>query len=182
MGGWSDFQEDLQQAFARQEDGSTLKRALRVATSQGVLALGVYRFGRWVHAEQERVFAMRLLKPLHFALSKVGEVVTGIKLYPDAQIGAGCYIHNFGGVVVSGQLGRDCVLVQGAQLISRSDGRGAGSPTLGDRVYVGSGAKILGPVQVGDDARIGANAVVLTSVPAGATAVGVPARVVQRKR
>ncbi|MDY0062438.1 MAG: serine acetyltransferase [Myxococcota bacterium] len=170
--------QDLRVAYARQEDAASWKRALRVATSQGVWALGVYRYGRWLR--QQRHPAFRLVRPSHFVLNKAAEILTGIKIFPDVTIGRGCYLHNFGGVVINGDVGEECVLVQGAQLLSRADGRGGARPRLGRRVYVGAGAKILGGVVIGDGAKIGANAVVLQSVPAGATAVGVPARIIRR--
>jgi len=82
--------------------------------------------------------------------------------------------------VVIGQttvVGDDCVLFHGSTLGGRSMRRGKRHPTLGDRVMVGAGAKVLGPLWIGDDAQIGANAVVVKDVPAGMVAVGVPAEV-----
>jgi len=181
MGAWADFRADLRHTYRQQEDSSALKRWVRVALSQGIWALCAYRFGRFCHHSRIPVLP-RLLKPVHLIWSKAVEILTGIKLYPQSVIGPGLYIHNFGGVVVYGDTGRECILVQGAQLLYRGDGRGAGGPTIGDAVYVGAGAKVLGPIHVGDGARIGANAVVLVDVPTGATAVGVPARVIAAPR
>ncbi|MGB2693807.1 MAG: DapH/DapD/GlmU-related protein [Dehalococcoidia bacterium] len=99
-----------------------------------------------------------------------------------AVIGPGLIIPH-GQVVIDGivQIGRDCVINPWVTIglsSSRSVGFTGHGPTIGDRVFIGSGAKLLGPITVGDNARIGANAVVIDDVPAGATTVGVPARVV----
>jgi serine O-acetyltransferase len=101
----------------------------------------------------------------------------GIDILPQADIGGGCYIPHGLGLVVGGNtvIGRDCTLLQGVTL-GEADFKSLASPRLGDRVLVGAGAQILGGVTIGDDARIGAGAVVLDDVPAGHTAVGVPAR------
>ena len=169
------LRRDLKVAY-EQAEGSPLRRMLCIATDQGVMTIAVYRLGHWLHNNRSPLTL--LLKPGYFVASKLSEVGTGNKIWLESEIGGGLNIHNFGGVMVNGTLGENCTLVQGAQIASRGDGRKAGYPRLGNRVYVGAGAKVLGPVVIGDDARIGANAVVLQDVPPGATAVGVPARIV----
>ncbi len=106
---------------------------------------------------------------------------TGIEIHPAAQIGRGLFIDHGMGVVIgeTTQIGDNCTLYQGVTLGGTGKDTGKRHPTLGNNVMVGAGAKVLGPFTVGDNARIAAGAVVLEPIPANATAVGVPARVVR---
>lgn len=118
-------------------------------------------------------------------ISTAARVLTGIEIRPSARIGQNLTISHGVGVVIgeTAEVGNDVCLMQGVTLGIRSpDDRGKPGrqhPLLGDRVFVGPGAALLGPITVGDDARIGANAVVLKDVPPGALAVGVPARILR---
>ncbi|ARP49716.1 MULTISPECIES: serine O-acetyltransferase EpsC [Caproicibacterium] len=106
---------------------------------------------------------------------------TGIEIHPGAKIGKGLFIDHGMGVVIgeTTEIGDNCTLYQGVTLGGTGKDKGKRHPTLGNNVLVGTGAKILGPMKIGDNARIAAGAVVLEEVPANATAVGVPARVVR---
>lgn len=118
---------------------------------------------------------------LGFALKQLNHVITGADIAWSSRIGPGLVLwHPTGVVIGSGVVvGRDARLQQGVTLgAARTRTRQDGNPVLGDEVCVGAGARVLGPVQIGDRARIGANAVVLKDVPAGASAVGVPARII----
>lgn len=107
----------------------------------------------------------------------------GITLPVEVQVGPGFYIGHFGGIVIHQDvsIGCDCNISQGVTIGLSSRGKYFGVPTLGDRVYVGPGAKIFGRILIGDDAAIGANAVVTRDVPEGATVVGAPARVINQE-
>ncbi len=122
------------------------------------------------------------LKLLARVLSQFSRFVTGIEIHPGAAIGPGLFIDHGSGVVIgeTSVLGRDVTLYQGVTLGGTGKDTGKRHPTLGDRVVVGSGAKILGPFTVGDDAKIGAGAVVLKEVPERCTVVGNPGRIVRR--
>ncbi len=106
---------------------------------------------------------------------------TGIEIHPGAEIGKGLFIDHGMGVVIGETtiIGDNCTIYQNVTLGGTGKDSGKRHPTLGNNVLVGSGAKVLGPFKVGDNARIAAGAVVLSEVPANATAVGVPARVVK---
>ena len=106
---------------------------------------------------------------------------TGIEIHPGATIGKGLFIDHGMGVVIgeTTEIGDNCTLYQNVTLGGTGKEHGKRHPTLGNNVMVGSGAKVLGPFKVGDNARVAAGAVVLDEVPANATAVGVPARVVR---
>ena len=106
---------------------------------------------------------------------------TGIEIHPGAKIGRRFVIDHGMGIVIgeTAEIGDDCLLYQGVTLGGTGKDKGKRHPTLGNNVLVGSGAKVLGPFTVGDNARIAAGAVVLSAVPPDCTAVGVPARVVR---
>ena len=115
------------------------------------------------------------------AISQGAKFLTGIEIHPGAKIGKGWVIDHGSGVVIgeTAEIGDNCTLYQGVTLGGTGKDTGKRHPTLGDNVMVGSGAKVLGPFKVGSGAKIASNAVVLEEVPANATAVGVPARVVR---
>ena len=113
-------------------------------------------------------------------LSNVSRFVTGIEIHPGATIGEGLFIDHGMGVVIgeTAEIGDDCHILQGVTLGGTSLHRTKRHPTLGNRVTVGAGAKLIGAVEIGDNARIGAGSVVVTNVPENATVVGVPGHVV----
>lgn len=116
-------------------------------------------------------------------LSHVSRFVTGIEIHPAARIAEGFVIDHGLGVVIgeTTEIGKNCLLYQGVTLGGTGKDTGKRHPTLGSNVVVGAGAKVLGPINIGDYSRIGANAVVLKDVPAHCIVVGVPGRVIKRK-
>ena len=149
---------------------------------QGLWVMIVYRFGRWrygLRSPLARVPMSFLYKLARAAM----HVLTGIDLPCEAKVGRRLRIDHFGGIIVSGDavIGDDVILRNGVTIgLKRTNERGA--PVIGNRVDIGAGAKILGAIHVGDGAVIGANAVVVHDVPAGAVAVGIPARILPRQR
>jgi len=113
-------------------------------------------------------------------VSHISRFVTGIEIHPGATIGQGLFIDHGMGVVIgeTAEIGDDCNILQGVTLGGTSLHRTKRHPTLGNRVTVGAGAKLIGAIEVGDNARIGAGSVVVTNVPPNATVVGVPGHVV----
>ena len=125
------------------------------------------------------------LKLLARFVSQSGRFFTGIEIHPGAKIGRRLFIDHGMGVVIGGtaEIGDDVTLYQGVTLGGTSLERGVKRhPTLGDGVIVGSGASVLGPFTVGAHTRVGANAVVIAEVPAGATVVGIPAKQIGRRK
>jgi serine O-acetyltransferase len=117
-------------------------------------------------------------------ISHIARWLTGIEIHPGATIGRRFFIDHGMGVVIgeTAEIGDDCTLYHGVTLGGTSWNRGKRHPTLGKGVVVGAGAKILGPIVIGDGAQIGSNAVVVKPVPAGATAVGIPARILEKEQ
>jgi serine O-acetyltransferase len=143
--------------------------------AQGFWALVVYRFGRWRYTVRP-VLLRKPLSALYNALFKLVQIVTGIELPCEAQIGRNFTIDHFGGIVISGyaRFGDNCRIRTGVCIgLSRVDDPCA--PTIGNNVDIGIGAKLLGRITIGDNVLIGANAVVTRSVPADSIAVGIPA-------
>ena len=174
---FDNFRADVSHFVALPGTSGTTRAELlkRLILTQGVWAAAVYRFGNWVHTRAPRSLAVPCKIP-YLVAAKVIEMTTGIDIPAKTTIGPGLFIGHFGGIIVHADaiLGAGCSISPGVIIGTRGGGV-AGAPRIGDRVYLGSGAKILGQVTIGDDARIGANAVVVDDVPAGATAVGVPA-------
>lgn len=144
--------------------------------------MSVYRFGRWRYGVRFRI----LRAPLSFVykvLKILCQILTGIDLPCEVTIGQRFKIEHFGGIIVSGDaiFGDDVVIRNGVTVGLRRTGV-SGAPVIGNRVDIGAGAKILGAITIGDDAAIGANAVVLEDVPSNFIAVGVPARIIRRRR
>jgi len=121
------------------------------------------------------------LKWLARFLSHVSRWLTGIEIHPGAKIGRRFFIDHGMGVVIgeTAEIGDDCTLYHGVTLGGTSWNKGKRHPTLANGVVIGAGAKVLGPIVVGEGAKIGSNAVVVKEVPPGATAIGIPARIIE---
>ena len=136
----------------------------------GVHALWIHRLAHWLWNTRIRWMARML--------SQIGRFLTGIEIHPGATIGRRFFIDHGMGVVIgeTAEIGDDCTLYHGVTLGGTTWNKGKRHPTLEKGVVVGAGAKILGPIVIGEGAKIGSNAVVVKDVPPGATAMGIPAR------
>lgn len=165
------IKEDVSCVFGRDP---AARHALEVLTTYpGVHALLLHRFSH-------RLWRIRL-RWLARASSHIGRLLTGIEIHPGAKIGRRFFIDHGMGVVIgeTAQIGNDCTLYHGVTLGGTSWETGKRHPTVEDGVVIGAGAKILGPVTIGTNARIGSNAVVVRDVPKNATVVGIPGRIVE---
>jgi serine O-acetyltransferase len=165
------LKEDIRCVFDRDP---AARNAFEVLTTYpGIHAVLIHRLSHWLWRKE--------LKWLARLLSNVARLLTGIEIHPGAQIGRRFFIDHGMGVVIgeTAIIGDDCTLYHGVTLGGTSWQKGKRHPTLGKDVVVGAGAKVLGPIDIGDGARIGSNAVVVKPVPAAATVVGVPGKLVE---
>jgi serine O-acetyltransferase len=146
---------------------------------QSVWAVAVYRFGRRVDRRKSGLLKW-LGNRWYWFVYRVVETLTGISIPKSVEVGPGLRIYHFGNIFVHAdtKIGANCTLRQGVTLGNRHDGGPA--PVLEDDVDLGAYAQVLGGVRIGRGAKIGAMSVVLCDVPAGATAVGIPARVIEK--
>lgn len=139
-------------------------------------ALIAYRISHFLYTKK-LFFLARLI-------SQIARFITGIEIHPGAKIGKGLVIDHGMGVVIgeTAEIGDNVLLYHGVTLGGTGKDKGKRHPTVGDNVIIGSGAKVLGAIFIGSNAKIGANSVVLKDVPEGATAVGIPAKNIVKKK
>ena len=168
------IKEDIAVVFER--DPAARTRWEILTTYPGVHALIVHRLSHWIW--QHRFYWLARFN------SQIARWHTGIEIHPGASIGRRVFIDHGMGVVIgeTAVIGDDCTLYHGVTLGGTSWNKGKRHPTLENGVVIGAGAKILGPIIVGANAKIGSNAVVVKDVPAGATAVGIPARILDQEK
>jgi serine O-acetyltransferase len=142
----------------------------------GLHAIWSYRIAHWLWKHN--------LKLLGRMVSQAARFFTGIEIHPGATIGPGFFIDHGMGIVIgeTSEIGSDVTLYHGVTLGGTSLNKGKRHPTIGDRVVIGAGVKVLGAITIGEDTRIGANAVVVKSVPANAVVVGVPGQNIARSK
>ena len=169
----SRLKEDIHCVFAR--DPAAQSAFEVITTYPGFHAVLIHRCSHWLWS--------RGFKWAGRYVSFLGRWLTGIEIHPGAQIGRRFFIDHGMGVVIgeTAIIGDDCTLYHGVTLGGTSWNKGKRHPTLGSGVVIGAGAKVLGPIEIGDGARVGSNSVVVKSVPAGATVVGIPAHIVDAK-
>jgi serine O-acetyltransferase len=168
---FSRIREDIQCVFERDPAARSVWEVL--TCYPGFHALQMHRFSH-------TLWRMKLRWLARFS-SHIGRFLTGVEIHPGAAIGRRVFIDHGMGVVIgeTAEIGDECTLYHGVTLGGVSWDKGKRHPTLGKGVVVGAGAKILGPFTVGDGAKVGSNSVVVKPVPAGATVVGIPARIVE---
>lgn len=168
------IREDIKCVFERDPAARNTFEVL--TTYPGLHALLHYRLSHWC-------WEHGLKYPARF-ISFISRWFTGIEIHPGAQIGKGFFIDHGMGVVIgeTAEIGNNVTLYHGVTLGGTSWNAGKRHPTLHDGVVIGAGAKVLGPIDIGENARVGSNAVVTKAVPPGATAVGIPGRIVVKKQ
>src|SRR5271169_4201628 len=168
------FRSDIQ--AAKDRDPAVPSTLQVVFAYPGVHAIWGHRVSHWLWGRGAKVAAR--------TLGEITRILTGVDIHPGANLGSGLFIDHATGVVIgeTAEVGDDVTIFHGVTLGGTSSDRGKRHPTIGDRVVIGAGAKVLGPIKIGDDSRIGANAVVVKEVPSSAVVIGVPGQIISRAR
>ena len=169
---FSQIKRDIDSVIER--DPAARSRLEVMLVYSGLHAIWIHRITHWLWQRDVRFLARWL--------SQLARWLTGIEIHPGATLSPGFFIDHGIGVVIgeTAEVGADVTLYHGVTLGGTSLNKGKRHPTIGDRVVIGAGAKVLGNITIGSDSRIGANAVVVKSVPENAVVVGVPGQIVKR--
>ena len=159
---------------ARERDPAAPTTLQVIFAYPGVHAIWGHRVSHWLWNRGARLAAR--------ILNEVTRILTGVDIHPGAVLGSGLFIDHATGVVIgeTAEVGEDVTIYHGVTLGGSGRDTGKRHPTIGDRVTIGAGAKVLGAIKIGDDSRIGANAVVVKEVPSCAVVIGVPGQVISR--
>jgi serine O-acetyltransferase len=173
----SKFAEDLSRYRSRGSRGKDLW------LNPAVWAIASYRLSNWLYVDKPMALIRIPLKLVSFVLTMSCVVIMEMDLDPQATIGGGLCIGHIGGVHINpgAVLGRNCDLAHGVTIGASAMGR-QGAPIVGDDVYIGARATLVGKIKIGSGAKIAANTLVITNVPAGATVMGVPGRIIMRAK
>jgi serine O-acetyltransferase len=168
----SAIRRDIQAARERDPARPTVLQV--VFAYPGVHAVWGHRVTHWLWLRGARLLAR--------TLAELVRILTGVEVHPGAVLGPGLFIDHATGVVIgeTAEVGEDVTIFHGVTLGGTGRETGKRHPTVGDRVVIGAGAKVLGAIKIGDDSRIGANSVVVKEVPASSVVVGVPGQIVSR--
>jgi serine O-acetyltransferase len=171
----SKFSEDI----ARYK--SMGSRGKQLWVNPAIWAIAIYRFGNWLYATHPFLLIRIPLKIVYFFGYMFSELVMEMCLDPQATIGGGLFIAHIGGIHINPQaiIGSNCDIAHRVTIGASAMGR-QGSPTIGNNVYIGTGAALVGKIKIGNGAKIAANTLVITNVPDGATVMGVPGRIIMR--
>jgi serine O-acetyltransferase len=159
---------------ARERDPARPSTLEVIFAYPGVHAIWGHRISHWLWNRGARLAAR--------TFAELTRILTGVDIHPGAVIGSGLFIDHATGVVIgeTAEIGDDVTLYHGVTLGGSGADTGKRHPTVGDRVIIGAGAKVLGAIKIGDDSRIGANAVVVKPVPSSSVVIGVPGQVISR--
>ena len=159
---------------ARERDPAAPTTLEVIFAYPGVHAIWGHRISHWLWNRGARLAAR--------TFAELTRILTGVDIHPGALLGSGLFIDHATGVVIgeTAEVGDDVTLYHGVTLGGSGADTGKRHPTVGDRVVIGAGAKVLGAIKIGEDSRIGANAVVVKPVPSGSVVVGVPGQVISR--
>jgi serine O-acetyltransferase len=171
----SNFSEDIKRYRLLGHKGRTLW------LNPAVWAITIYRLGNWLQTANLFILVRIPLKAVYFFAHMFSEVVMEMCLDPLATIGGGLYISHIGGIHINPQaiIGSNCDITHRVTIGASAMGR-QGAPVIGNNVYIGTGATLVGKIKVGNGAKIAANTLVITNVPDGATVMGVPGRIIMR--
>lgn len=163
---------DFRRVYHQTSYQGKIRKVFAAIGQQGFQAVWGYRMCRWLVGKR--------IPLVHLLIQRFIEITTGICIPPEALIGKGLLILHYGGIVINSNatLGEFCTISHGVTIGNKKPG--GKSPTIGNQVYVCAGAKILGDIDIGDNCVIGANAVLLESIPPNSVVAGIPARIIKK--
>lgn len=169
---WDTIKSDIKAVY--ENDPAARSTFEIIFTYSGIHAIWHHRTAHWFYKKKWYTIAR--------IISQASRFITGIEIHPGARLGKRLFIDHGMGIVIGEtcEIGDDVVLYQGVTLGGTGNEKGKRHPTIGNNVVISSGAKVLGSFRVGDNSRIGANAVVLKEVPPNSTVVGIPGKIVKR--
>ena len=166
------LKHDFRRIYKKTSYKGKIRKIFACLGAQGFQAVMGYRICRWLVSKR--------IPLLHLFIQRFVEITTGISIPPEANIGKGLLINHFGGIIINDgtRMGDFCTISHGTTLGNKRPG--GRSPAIGNNVYIAAGAKILGDITIGDNCIIGANAVVMGSMPANSIIAGIPAKVMKK--
>lgn len=166
--------EDIKVVFERDPAAKSVLEV--ILCYPGFHAILMHRIAHWFYKKNLLLIAR--------IISQINRFITGIEIHPGARIGKGFFIDHGMGIVIgeTAEIGDNVTLYQGVTLGGTGKEKGKRHPTLGNNIVVGAGAKVLGPLKIGDNSKVGAGAVVLKDVPPNSTVVGIPGKAVVREK
>lgn len=180
---YSLVRQDLQRYYAlesRRGKPGALEKVRIILATPGLHAILVYRFGSWVRNNLHFPLFRFPFRLLHMILERLGIILWGIHIHAKAEIGGGLYVSHYGGIIIGPvKMGKDCNVAHGVT-IGRRAGGDPGVPTIGDRVWIGSGSILFGGITIGEGATIGPLTVVGRNLPPRVLVMGNPMRLLRK--
>ena len=173
---FSNIRADFQRYLPQQGKPRRLADVLGALLAYGFLATLVYRYGRWARMIRPRILSLPF-KLAYVLLQVLVDILFGINISTNADIGPGLHIGHFGGIFLHGNMGKNCSVAQNVTVGYKGAGKSTVPPVIGNNVYLGCGAVVIGAIHVGDDCVVGANATVVSDIAAGSTVLGPKAQV-----
>ncbi len=171
----SHLRADFRRYLTTHSGSSRPVAVVRSLLEYGFLATAVYRYGRWTRTIQPKVLSYPF-KLVYSVLNTLVEMLFGIYMSTNCDIGPGLYIGHFGGIFLAGDMGANCSVGQGVTIGFKGGGKSTRTPRIGNNVYIGTSAVVVGDITIGDGAMIGANTTVVKDVPPGYTVVSAAPR------
>jgi serine O-acetyltransferase len=156
--------------------GAGARSRLLALVEYGFLATLIYRYGRWTRSIRPRLLSVPF-KLVYWLLARVSDLLFGINISTNADIGPGLFIGHYGAIFLHGDMGPNCSVGQCVTVGYKGAGRSTRAPRIGANVYIGTSAVVIGDIEIGDDVIIGANTTVVVNVPAGHRVVGAAVRI-----
>jgi serine O-acetyltransferase len=176
---FDNIRADIEATYRKYKHYSFLKRVAFLIMTQELYPVLLFRFGYWVNKRCRIPLLRGFLRGFSIISLKICHIVLQVDIGFENEIGPGLRLEHFGLIGISGTLGKNCRILPHVFIGHVGAFKGGGGPTIGDNVFIGGGAKVLGEIKIGNNVIIGANAVVLKDIPDNAVVAGVPGKVVK---